>query len=289
MNGNPGGRANPLPNGPASGGGNGSAINNYNGGLMNGAGGPGGGPGGVANGPTNINAGQQMDVNLIYQRLAELGDVLRDNRKRTDGIVNGAEELAARAAATGSDPSIREASEEIHSSRVADLTRLLNAEQHKTRILRSEQRENTRLIGEYETEIGNVVDMIRNYVTGLHAERNTLCSRYNKLLQDERDAHLETRAERDEFHARFMDTVGMLRVAHRIRCEEEDGVAGIVSALQSEVRSLRNVAGLEKEKFEEETGYEVLRHVVHGEGEPYPPPPKEPVVEKPASVEAERS
>ena len=51
---------------------------------------------GVANGLNGlpINAGQQMDVNFLYQKVLELSEVLRENRERTQGIVNGAEELA---------------------------------------------------------------------------------------------------------------------------------------------------------------------------------------------------
>ena len=41
-----------------------------------------------------VNAGQQMDVNMVYQRLMELSEVLKENRERTQGIVAGAEELA---------------------------------------------------------------------------------------------------------------------------------------------------------------------------------------------------
>lgn len=39
-------------------------------------------------------AGQQMDVNLLYQKVVELSEVLRENREKTQGIVNGAEDLA---------------------------------------------------------------------------------------------------------------------------------------------------------------------------------------------------
>ncbi|MCJ1286419.1 hypothetical protein MMC26_005764 [Xylographa opegraphella] len=41
-----------------------------------------------------FSAGQQMDVNMVYQRLMELSEVLKDNREKTQGIVAGAEELA---------------------------------------------------------------------------------------------------------------------------------------------------------------------------------------------------
>ena len=39
-------------------------------------------------------AGQQMDVNFLYQKVIELSEVLRENRERTQGIIAGAEELA---------------------------------------------------------------------------------------------------------------------------------------------------------------------------------------------------
>ena len=41
-----------------------------------------------------MNAGHQMDVNLMYQRVVELSDLLKENREKTQGIIAGAEELA---------------------------------------------------------------------------------------------------------------------------------------------------------------------------------------------------
>jgi hypothetical protein len=41
-----------------------------------------------------ISAGQQMDVNFLYQKVVELSEVLKENREKTQGIVNGAEDLA---------------------------------------------------------------------------------------------------------------------------------------------------------------------------------------------------
>ena len=39
-------------------------------------------------------AGQQMDVNNLYQKICELSDVLRENREKTKGIIKTAEDLA---------------------------------------------------------------------------------------------------------------------------------------------------------------------------------------------------
>lgn len=39
-------------------------------------------------------AGQQMDVNFLYQKVCELSEVLRENRDKTQAIISSAEELA---------------------------------------------------------------------------------------------------------------------------------------------------------------------------------------------------
>jgi hypothetical protein len=41
-----------------------------------------------------MSAGQQMDVNLLMQKVLELSEVLKENREKTAGIIAGAEELA---------------------------------------------------------------------------------------------------------------------------------------------------------------------------------------------------
>ena len=65
-----------------------------NGGVINGAAAAGAnGNNGYAS-MAAINASQQMDVNFIYEKLKELGDVVQNNRTKAQGIINGAEELA---------------------------------------------------------------------------------------------------------------------------------------------------------------------------------------------------
>ena len=39
-------------------------------------------------------AGQQADVNFLFQKVVELSEVLKENREKTAGIIAGAEELA---------------------------------------------------------------------------------------------------------------------------------------------------------------------------------------------------
>ena len=153
-------------------------------------------------------------------------------------------------------------------ARITNLERQLSLEQNKVRTLIREQKENTKLIGEYETAVGNIVEMVRNYSYNAKTDKNAIALHYNKLLQDEKDAHLAARLEKDDWHAKFMRSVEMLREAYRLRCEEEDLPVRIVSGLQNEVRSYRNALGMEPEKIEDEYGYEILKDVINGSGEP---------------------
>ena len=157
---------------------------------------------------------------------------------------------------------------ECEAARIADLTRKVNQLQHVKQILAREQRENTKLIGEYETALASIVEEIRNFAYGKNLEKAQLSREYNKLLQDEKDAHLATRLEKDDWHAKFMRSVDMIRTAYKLRCEEEQVPVRIIAALQNEVRAYRNALGMEPERFEEEVGFEILRDVKNGAGEP---------------------
>ncbi|KAL9028887.1 MAG: hypothetical protein Q9196_002808 [Gyalolechia fulgens] len=223
-----------------------------------------GGPMNGLNPSMPMHAGHQMDVNMLYQKVLELSEVLRDNREKTQAIVASAEELATRAAANGASPSLQEANAEISAARIAELERRLAHEQNRIRTFTREQKENTKLIGEYETAVGNIVEMVRNYSYNNKQDRTSLSLHYNKLLQDEKDAHLAARLEKDDWHAKFMRSVEMLREAYRLRCEEEELPVKIVSGLQNEVRAYRNALGMEPERPEEEYGWEILKDIPEG-------------------------
>ena len=153
-------------------------------------------------------------------------------------------------------------------ARIADLARQVHGLEKAKAVLLREQRENTKLIGEYETAMGSVVEMVRNFAANKDAERFAAAREYNGRLQEEKDAHLATRLDRDDWHAKFMRSVEMIRNAYRLRCEEDELPIRIVAGLQNEVRTYRNALGMEPEKFEEEFGYEILKDVKNGAGEP---------------------
>lgn len=109
--------------------------------------------------------------------------------------------------------------------------------------------------------------MIRNYSFNNKTEKTAISLHYNKLLQEEKDAHLAARLEKDDWHAKFMRSVEMLREAYKLRCEEEDVPIRIVAGLQNEVRAYRNALGMEPENPESEYGYEILKDVREGVGD----------------------
>ena len=101
--------------------------------------------------------------------------------------------------------------------------------------------------------------MVRDYSFQNKNQQSQIERQYNRLLQEEKDICLEVRMERDHWHKMFLRSVEMLREGYRLRCDEEEGPVKVIQGLQEEVRGLRAALGMEKEKREEESGWEVLK------------------------------
>ncbi|KAL2006400.1 hypothetical protein VTN00DRAFT_9068 [Thermoascus crustaceus] len=211
-----------------------------------------------------MNAGHQMDINYLWEMVQELSEVLKYNREMTKGIISSAEEIMRRATTEGASPTLQQVNGEISAARIAELERALAKERRLVEILKREQAENTKLIGEYETAVGTMVEQIRNYCQNNNMHFLAQKRHYNNLLQAERDAHLQSRLDRDYWHAQTMKCAEMIRTAYRLRCEEEELPIRIVAGLQNEVRAYRNALGMEPEKPEEEYGWEILKDVPPG-------------------------
>ena len=153
-------------------------------------------------------------------------------------------------------------------ARIAELAQKLSSSEALVRVLKREQRENGKLIGEYEQALDKVVGMLRDFATSQAEEKSAIARSYLDMLQAERDEHLKTRLEKDEYFARVLKLQGDIRTAYRLRCEESVPDVEIIAGLQNEVRSYRNALGMEPEKFEDEFGYAVLRNVKNGASEP---------------------
>ncbi|KAL4935365.1 hypothetical protein BDV06DRAFT_207156 [Aspergillus oleicola] len=223
----------------------------------------GGGMSGM-NGGVPMNAGHQMDLRHLLDMVLELSDVLKSNRDTTKSIVSSAEEIMKRSASEGTSPSIQQVNGELTNARIAELERALAREKRLIEVLRTEQTENTKLIGEYEAAMGTMVESIRNYCHNNNMHYLSQKRHYNNLLQAERDAHLESRLDRDHWHNQTLKCADMIRTAYRLRCEEDELPMRIVAGLQNEVRAYRNALGMEAERPEEEYGWEILRHVPGG-------------------------
>ncbi|KAF5863844.1 hypothetical protein ETB97_009307 [Aspergillus alliaceus] len=211
-----------------------------------------------------MNAGHQMDLHQLYDMVLELSDVLKNNRQMTQSIVTSAEEIMRRSTSEGAPPNLQQVNGEISAARIAELERALAREKRVNEILRNEQMENTKLIGEYEQAVGAMVEQIRTYCQNNNMHYLAQKRHYNNLLQAERDAHLESRLDCDHWHAQTMKCAEMIRTAYRLRCEEENVPTRIVAGLQNEVRAYRNALGMEPEKPEEEYGWEILKDVPSG-------------------------
>ncbi|PLB43572.1 hypothetical protein P170DRAFT_459238 [Aspergillus steynii IBT 23096] len=223
----------------------------------------GGGMAGM-NGGIPMNAGHQMDLHQLYDMVLELSEVLKNNREMTKGIVTSADEIMRRSSADGPVQNLHQVNGEITAARIAELERALAKEKRTVEVLKNEQAENTKLIGDYEAAVGTMVEQIRNYCQNNNMNYLAQKRHYNNLLQAERDAHLESRLDRDYWHAQTMKCAEMIRTAYRLRCEEEEMPVRVIAGLQNEVRAYRNALGMEPERPEEEFGWEVLKDVPAG-------------------------
>jgi hypothetical protein len=118
-----------------------------------------------------------------------------------------------------------------------------------------------KLVHEFETSVGVMVEQIRNYCQNNNMHYLAQKKHYNNLLQSERDAHLESRLDRDYWHAQTMKCTEMIRNAYRLSCEADDTPTRIISGLQNEVRAYRFALGMEAEKPEDEYGWEYLKNI----------------------------
>ena len=133
-----------------------------------------------------------------------------------------------------------------------------------------ENKENWKLIREYEEAVGKMVELVRNYCCNQEGHFLKQKREYNDLLQAERDAHLKTRLECDEWQAKTLRCAEMIRTAYRLRCEEEELPIRVVGGLQNQVRILRAALGWDQERPQDEFGWPILRNAPRGIDETRP-------------------
>ncbi|CAI7628484.1 unnamed protein product [Penicillium glandicola] len=206
-----------------------------------------------------MNAGHQMDLHHLYEMVVELSDVLKNNRDVTKNIVANAEEIVKNGIVDGSGANGQQG--DNLTARIAELERALAKEKLLSAEHKHHREENMKVIREFETAVGVMVEQIRNYCQNNNMHYLSQKKHYNNLLQAERDAHLESRLDRDYWHAQTMKCAEMIRTAYRLKCEEDDVPTRVISGLQNEVRAYRFALGMEAEKPEEEYGWEYLKNI----------------------------
>ncbi|KIX96198.1 uncharacterized protein Z520_07976 [Fonsecaea multimorphosa CBS 102226] len=222
----------------------------------NGINGPGSGAAAAA-GYMSLPVGHQQDLNHLFNQIQELGTLLRSNREKVNSITRNAEEVAKRAsgALTEGEP----AQPENDKARIRELELELAKQKQLVELYKHEQKENTGLIAMYEEAMGTAVEQIRNYCGDIEGRFLRQRKHYNDLLQQEKDDHLQSRLDRDNWYAQTLKVCEMIRTAHRLRTDEWCEEYTIIAALQGEVRCLRRCLGMEPEKPEEETGWPYLK------------------------------
>ena len=252
------------------------------------------------NGMSNANymaplpVGHQQDLNFLYSQLQELGTILRSNREKVNVITKTAEEVAVsasrllltncslltnlgRSEQMEPMPTERAAKSLMVSAildlfifeltnkaktaaRIRELEHELAKANHIISLYKHEQTENTKLIAGYEDALGTATEQIRNYCSDINGRFLEQRRYYNNLLQQEKDEHLQSRLDRDSWHAKTARVCEMIRTAYRLRCDEDNEELEVVSGLQAEVRIYRKCLGMEREKPEEETGWKYLKN-----------------------------
>ncbi|KAJ5480164.1 hypothetical protein N7530_005673 [Penicillium desertorum] len=206
-----------------------------------------------------MNAGHQMDLHHLYEMVVELSDVLKNNRDVTKNIVANAEEIVKNGIVDSSSANGQQG--DNLTARIAELERALAKEKLVSADHKHHREENMKMVREFETAVGIMVEQIRNYCQNNNMHYLAQKKHYNNLLQAERDAHLESRLDRDYWHAQTMKCAEMIRTAYRLKCEEDDVPTRVITGLQNEVRAYRFALGMEPEKPEEEYGWEYLKNI----------------------------
>lgn len=146
-------------------------------------------------------------------------------------------------------------------ARIAELERALAKEKLLVAHHKHHQEENMKLVHEFESAVGVMLEQIRNYCQNNNMHYLAQKTHYNNLLQNERDAHYQSRLDRDHWQAECMKCAEIIRTAYRLSCEEDDTPTRIISGLQNEVRAYRFALGMEAEKPEDEYGWEYLKNI----------------------------
>lgn len=233
------------------------------------------GVGAAANNGMNVlsglaQAGQQMDINILYNLVLQLSEELARNREYVASLVSSVHRLEARAAEEGTSPTVASASADLSSTNNITSSTTTSRQQIENSRLQDElslasrtidtlNESNTAysdLLLEHGNALSSIVEKIRPYAHSHTDHILALHKHYNGIIAQERREKLDLRLEQQQWQS------GLGRVAEYARMalkETNDGNLGLarrVARLKEENRVLRKLAGVEEgwDSSEEEEG-----------------------------------
>ena len=240
-------------------------------------------PNGLANGllPNGMpQAGQQTDINYLWQIVQELSDALAANRAQTAGIVEQVRLMRLREREQGREPSDGNASqsrepEEGQEPRVngntnhtrdtsgdseamiqiAELRSQLHNANSRNQTLTEELGTQTSLNDDYVAFLNSIMEKLRTYAHAHSQATIGIHAHYNKLLEEERETNLQLRIEHGEWQAGLGKAAEWARKALKERVDETNGMERKMREVRAENRVLRRLLGWDPgpEESDEET------------------------------------
>ncbi|KAF1986886.1 hypothetical protein K402DRAFT_393509 [Aulographum hederae CBS 113979] len=213
---------------------------------------------GVANGGMGVGlaaipqAGQQMDINILWNWVQELSGELNRERAQAADLVAAAQRLASRAAEEGASPTIAQANGEINANRngtnAADVAALHNQISSSTRMnetLTTEVHALHSLLGHYQDGLSHILDKLRPYASAQADAVTALKAHYLALLQEERDTNLQLRLDAQEWQTRLSRAADLARKALATHTESNLSYVKRIAGLKAENAQLRRMVGWE--------------------------------------------
>src|SRR5947207_1199871 len=88
--------------------------------------------------------------------------------------------------------------------------------------LMQDNKELSSLLGDYESTLGKITDMIRNYAHENSMATIAIHRQYNDMLEQERAQNLELRQEHAEWQARLVNLSKMLRELSQVSTDDAE-------------------------------------------------------------------
>lgn len=198
-------------------------------------------------------AGQQMDINILYNLVLQLSEELARNREYVASLVSSVHRLEARAAEEGASPTLASASAELSGTSNAsrqhiEISRLQNELAAANRTINNLTESNTaysNLLLDHENALSSIIEKIRPYAHSHTDHVLALHRHYNGIIAQERQEKMELRLDQQQWQSGLGRVAEYARLALR---ETNDGNLGLlarVAKLKEENRTLRKLANVE--------------------------------------------